>query len=148
MEKSMIAFCGLYCAECPNHKGIIADMARDLRKELRAVRYDQMADYLSTLSWFKDFENYEDAYKVLGDMVKLRCNKGCKDGGGNPSCKIRKCAQKKGFEGCWKCDEFKTCDKLKFLEHAHGTGHLKNLASLKKNGPEEFIKGKIYWYAK
>ena len=91
---------------------------------------------------------YEDAYKVLGAMVKLRCNKGCKDGGGNPSCKIRKCAQKKSFEGCWECDEFKDCEKLKFLEHGHGTGHLKNLASLKKNGQEKFIKGKIYWYAK
>ena len=148
VTKDMIAPCGLYCTECPNHTGKIADMARDLRKELRAVRYDKTAEFLSTISWFKDFENYQDAYKVLGAMVKLRCKKGCRDGGGNPGCKIRKCTEKKGLEGCWDCEEFKTCKKLEYLEPAHGTGHLKNLASIKRNGQEKFLKGKIYWYAK
>jgi hypothetical protein len=33
-----VAYCGLYCAECPNFTGIIADQARDLRKELRTYR--------------------------------------------------------------------------------------------------------------
>ncbi len=28
-------FCGLNCMECFNHKGEIADLARDLRKKLR-----------------------------------------------------------------------------------------------------------------
>jgi len=144
----MIAPCGIYCAECPNHTGVIADMARDLRKELRTVRYDKTAEALSGLSWFKAFEKYPDAYEVLGAMVKLRCKRGCKDGGGNPGCKIRKCAEKKGYDGCWECDEFKNCNKLAYLEPAHGSGHLKNLASIKKNGKDGFLEGKIYWYVK
>jgi len=27
-----IAYCGLYCVDCPNQKGVIADLARDLIK--------------------------------------------------------------------------------------------------------------------
>ena len=27
-----IAYCGLYCADCPNRIGIIADLAKELKK--------------------------------------------------------------------------------------------------------------------
>ena len=69
----MISYCGLYCAECPNHKGKIADPARDLRKELRSVRFDKTAEVLSEISFFSIFKNYEQCYEVLCGMVKLRC---------------------------------------------------------------------------
>lgn len=35
MDLNNITYCGLYCVEYPNHTGIIADSAIDLRKELR-----------------------------------------------------------------------------------------------------------------
>jgi len=48
-EKSgMIAYCGLYCQEWPSYTGSIADLARDLRKELRTFRYDKVAESLSS----------------------------------------------------------------------------------------------------
>jgi hypothetical protein len=50
MSFTDVAYCGLYCEECPNHKGIIADYARDLRKELRTYRFDKTAELLSTIS--------------------------------------------------------------------------------------------------
>ena len=143
----MIAYCGLYCAECPNHTGVIADLARDLRKELRSVRYDKTAEYLSKISWFKPMEKYPEAYDVLGAMVKLRCRKNCREGGGNPSCKIRNCVRKKTLDGCWDCSEFKECKKLAILEPIHAKAHIKNLASIKKNGKTGFVKGKKYWYS-
>ena len=148
MEFNDFAYCGLYCAECPNHTGIIADSARDLRKELRKYRFDKTAEFLSTLSFFKEFKKYSDCYEVLGAMVKLRCNKTCRKGGGNPFCKIRKCCEKKGFSGCWECEDFENCSKLEFLENNHGKAHIKNLKIIKKKGFEEFIKGKIFWYLK
>ena len=141
-----IAYCGLYCAECPNRKGIIADLARDLRKELRAYRFDKTAELLSSYSFFKIFEKYPDCYEVLGAMVKLRCGKNCRNGGGNPSCKIKRCVQKKQIDGCWECSEFENCNKLEFLEVNHGKAHIKNLKTIKKKGVEEFLKGKKYWY--
>jgi len=67
--------------------------------------------------------------------------------GGPPNCKIRNCARKKKLMGCWQCDDFQTCDKLRFLEMHHGVAHLKNLRKLKKQGPDAFFKGKRYWCA-
>ena len=99
-DTNLIAFCGLYCGDCHGYTGKIPDLARDLRKELREVHYDKFASFISTYSFGKDFKNYDECYKVLGAMVKFRCRKGCRGGGGSPFCKIRKCVQKKGFDGC------------------------------------------------
>ncbi len=141
-----IAYCGLYCGECPNHTGVIADLARDLRKELRNYRFEKTAELLSHYPFFKEYAKYDDCYSVLGAMVRMRCGKTCRSGGGNPTCKIRNCAKKKKVNGCWECDEFETCVKLQFLCGNHGVAHLKNLRILKKKGPEEFEKGEKYWY--
>ena len=100
------------------------------------------------ISNIEAFNNYPQCYEVLGGMVKLRCRKICKDGGGPPFCKIRKCCQKKGINGCWECEEFETCEKLDFLKPGHGDAHIKNLRKINKQGIEEFLKGRKYWYAK
>lgn len=143
-----IAYCGLYCGECPNHTGIIADMARDLRKELRNYRFDKTAELLSAIPFFKTYTKYPECYEVLGAMVRMRCGKTCREGGGNPGCKIRLCSIKKGFSGCWECAEFESCNKLRFLEGNHGQAHIRNLKILKKKGIEEFLQGIKYWYCK
>ena len=81
-----------------------------------------------------------------GEMVKFRCRKGCRNGGGSPFCKIRKCALKKELEGCWICSDFETCKKLNFLEPVHGKAHINNLKNLKNKSKKEFLKGKRLWY--
>lgn len=147
-NKDLIAYCGLYCGDCPIHNGKIADLARDLRKELRQSNFDKTAEALSSYSFFDVFNNYQQCYEVLGAMAKLRCRKICKDGGGPPFCKVRKCCQKKGIEGCWECDEFETCEKLDILKPGHGDAHIRNLRKISKQGTEEFPKGQKYWYVK
>ena len=145
-QKDLVAYCGLFCGDCFGYKGKIADLSRDLRKELRAAKFDKTAEALSkSVSFFKGFKNYKACYDVLGMMVRMRCKKACKGGGGPPFCKIRKCCQKKGIKGCWECDEFETCKKLNFLKNIHGDGHIKNLRNIKKKGITEFVKGKRYW---
>jgi len=144
----LIAYCGLYCQDCHGYNGKIPDLARDLRKELREKRYDKFAHFISTYSFGKDYKNYDECYKVLGAMVKFRCKKGCRDGGGSPFCKIRKCAQKKELDGCWECSDFETCNKLDFLKNVHGDAHIKNLKKIKKKGEKEFVNGKTLWYSK
>ena len=146
-DEDLIAYCGLYCMDCHGFKGTIPDLARDLRKELRDSKYDKFAAFISTYNFGKDFKNYEECYKVLGAMVGFRCRKGCKNGGGSPFCKIRKCAQKKEIEGCWICDEFENCEKLDFLKPVHGDAHIKNLKKIKRNGKKGFIQGKTLWYS-
>ncbi len=147
-KTKMIAYCGLYCQECPSFTGCIADLARDLRKELRTYRYDKISEALSSMSFFEAFKHYPEGYQFLGALVKLRCKRGCKDGGGNPFCKIRKCCQKREIRGCWECDEFATCEKLDFLKPSHGIAHLKNLRILRKRGVDHYLMGKRYWYVK
>lgn len=146
-NENLVAFCGLYCGDCHGFLGKIPDLARDLRKELRRSRYDKFAEFISTHSFGKDFGNYDDCYKVLGAMVRFRCRKGCRGGGGSPFCKIRKCNQKKEIEGCWLCEEIETCDKLDFLNPVHGDAHRKNLRTIKRKGKEGFVKGKRLWFS-
>lgn len=45
-DKNLIAYCGLYCGDCFAHKGKVADLARDLRKELRQAKFDKTAKSL------------------------------------------------------------------------------------------------------
>ena len=142
-NEALIAYCGLYCAECFNYKGKIADLARDLRKELRKAKFDTATQGLS--KYFKDFKDYDTCYRVLGAMVKLRCKRSCHDGGGNPMCKVRICCQNRGLTGCWQCAEFETCKRLDFLKPIHQDAHLKNLRKLKKAGVDEFLKGPKYF---
>lgn len=137
------SYCGLYCGDCAFGRGTIPDLARDLRKELREARFDKVAEVIP----FKEFQGYPQCYEVLGAMVKLRC-KGCRDGSRSRFCEVAQCAQKKELEGCWECDDFSECGKLKFLEHVHGEGHLKNLRKIKKVGVGEWAeKGPRHWYA-
>ena len=140
-KRDLIAYCGLYCGDCFGYKGTVADMARDLRKELRQAKFDKVAEAFP----FKEFKNYKECYKMLGALVRMRCKKTCKGGGGPPFCRMRICCQKKDIDGCWECDEFETCDKLDFLKPVHGDAHAKNLRILNKKGVDAFIAGKKYW---
>ena len=147
-KTELIAYCGLYCGSCFGYQGKVADLARDLRKELRSHRFDLTAKTLAEYDFFKIFADYAKCYEVLGAMVKMRCKKGCRNGGGPPFCKMRKCSQKKGYEGCWECDDFESCKHLDILRANHGIAHIKNLRALKKKGVDKFLEGKQCWYAK
>ena len=142
-SEGLVAYCGLYCGDCFSHKGEIADLARDLRKKLRQEKFSSTAQGLS--KYFKALNDYETCYEVLGAMVKLRCKRGCRDGGGNPWCKIRKCCQEKQIDGCWECSDFEECGKFDFLKTVHEDANLKNLRRIKRNGLEEFVGGKRDW---
>ena len=58
-NETLIVYCGLSCGECPRHTGKIANLARDLRKELRQSKFDKIAEALSALSlkFLKDTMN-------------------------------------------------------------------------------------------
>ncbi|OHB77271.1 MAG: hypothetical protein A2Z25_14340 [Planctomycetes bacterium RBG_16_55_9] len=145
-KQDLIGYCGLYCGDCVGHTETVANLTRDLRKELRRHRFDKMAEMMAKVPYFKEFENYDKCYSLLGTMVKLRCKRACRGNGGPPNCKIRSCSRKKKLDSCWQCENFSTCENLKFLETNHGVAHLKNLRKLKRHGPAAFVKGKKLWY--
>ena len=100
---------------------------------------------MSTFSFFEGMKDYSKCYEVLGMMVKFRCKQGCRNGGGPPFCKMRKCCEKNDYQGCWECGDFETCEKLDFLKPVHDDAHIKNLRRLKKRGIEGFLEGKRDW---
>ena len=46
-----IAYCGLYCGDCFGYKQKIADLARDLRKELRQSKFAKTAEALQAAGY-------------------------------------------------------------------------------------------------
>jgi hypothetical protein len=82
-DKNLIAYCGLYCGDCFSYKGKVADLARDLRKELRQAKFDKIAEGIP----FEEFKHYKECYETLGALVRLRCKNACKGGGGHLSVK-------------------------------------------------------------
>ncbi len=137
-DAALVAYCGLYCGDCPFHQGKIADLARDLRKELRQSNFEKLAPVLR-------IKNYTECYQALGSMVKIRCKKACRNGGGNPFYKIRLCARQKDYAGCWDCADSESCAKLNFLAKYHDDAHLKNLAQITRSGLDKFLAGKRAW---
>lgn len=144
-NSNLVAYCGLCCLDCFGYKGKVANLARDLRKELRESKFKNFADAVANTSFGKAYKDYDKCHEVLGAMVRFRCKKGCRAGGGNPFCKIRKCCQKKSIDGCWECGEFEKCDKLDFLISVHSSASCQNLRIIKKKGVDEFLKGKRNW---
>jgi hypothetical protein len=138
-KTELIGRCGLYCYECPSYTQKVADLAENLRKQLQKDKFDEYADVMAKMPNLKAFENYKECIELLQAMTTIRC-KGCKAGGWDGKCHIRKCAMKKNFKGCWLCESFETCDKLKALADMGDTTYLKNLRKIKKIGPAEFVK--------
>ena len=56
-EEDLIAYCGLYCGDCHGYQQKVPDMARDLRKELRASKYKKFADFLSQEKFGETFKD-------------------------------------------------------------------------------------------
>jgi hypothetical protein len=145
-EKSeYVSYCGLFCPDCPLFAGIVSDLVRDLRKELRRVEYDKFAKYVCKFSVGKELEKFKECYSVLGTLMKFRCEKGCRLGGGAENCQIRHCNQEQNLDGCWQCKKYKYCTKLDTLNALHGNAHRKNLEIIEKVGISEFINGNKGW---
>lgn len=67
-DTGLIAYCGLYCGDCFGYKNKVADLARDLRKELRDSRFKRFADFSATTGFGKAYKDYDACYEVLGAM--------------------------------------------------------------------------------
>ena len=122
----MVAYCGLNCAECFSYKKTVSEAAKSLRRELHDVK---LKEFWTDVPFLGDYESFK---KSLDGLAKLRCTKACRDGGGNPWCKIRACGQRKKIAGCWECDDVESCNKL--VER-----YRKNTRQIKKVGLEKFI---------
>ncbi len=142
-KTDLIAYCGTYCPDCPSYTHEVADLAKDLRSHLRRQKFDKYASMLAKMPVFKAFKHYEKGYELLGAMMKIHCKNGsCRTGGWGQSCKIKNCAIRNDFKGCWQCDSFETCKTLNLLEAGRDAPHRKNLRKIRRTGPTAFVKAK------
>jgi hypothetical protein len=140
-KTDLIGCCGLYCYSCPSYTQTVANLARELRKQLRRDKFDEYAGVMAKMPNLRAFENYKQGIALLEAMATIRCE-GCKAGGWDGKCHIRKCVKQKAFRGCWQCDVFESCEKLKPLGEGGDTTYLKNLRRIKRHGPKQFTKSK------
>lgn len=140
-KTDLISYCGLYCATCPGYTQVPANLAKELMTELKKSKIDTVSDVLAKMPGFGAFRYYKQGSELLDAITKLRC-KGCKSGGGSSACKIRICAKKKKFTGCWQCGKFEDCKKFAFLAEGNDVSYLKNLRRITKIGPARFVREK------
>ena len=141
----LTAYCGLYCGDCLRYRSKAADLAKDLVSELQNTEFNKYAELKSgstkQFDAVKQFEHYKEFCEVLETIIALQCNNPCRVGGGCPtfSCEILECCQKKGFEGCWQCDEFENCGKFEPLKSIHGGSPQQNLKTIKELGLDKWV---------
>ncbi|MCR4429248.1 MAG: DUF3795 domain-containing protein [Caldiserica bacterium] len=105
-----VACCTLYCGLCASRRRIPHE-AKKLREMLKKEGYDQ--GYFDVPELHPIFENFWEGLNLLADVP---C-RGCQDGGGYPSCPVRKCVKEKQLFSCAECSQF-PCQMLKdFLKN-------------------------------
>jgi hypothetical protein len=158
MERKYVSACGLTCCDCLFYKKDFFQAARTMKRLIDEYRFDVFFNSLSKMEtsgaiashlrcdgsqladMFRVFVHMPAFVKVLEGIIAIECKNtcrekaGCSIGGTPHQCAALECVNSKGFEGCWKCPEFKSCDKLAFQKKAYGKTVTENLAHLEKGG--------------
>ncbi len=80
---------------------------------------------------------------TCGAAREGRCE-GCRAGGGFAGCRVRLCAEERGFVTCAECQEMESCEKLNsFLSRLYTlltrSRRLDNLREIRDSGLEAFL---------
>ena len=101
MDKQLSCYCGLYCGYCAV-KVKVGPAAKVLYDEMISAGFEDV---------ISDIPGGEGFWPFLKHMAEQGMCVSCRDGGGNPECAIRLCAQDKEVEMCAFCTEY-PCGKL------------------------------------
>ena len=144
MEKDLLAYCGLFCADCAGYSGDIADSATKLAQVLDAYQFDRTARALFS----EQVGDYGAFQETLAFLSELRCPRICRErSAGEKDCRIRACCIEKGYYACYECDAFETCTAFEMLEELHGDACIRNLRAISEIGLDEWLaKGERFWF--
>jgi hypothetical protein len=124
MPNESFSYCGLNCATCKSRFQTIRDRINDLDAAFDVVNIREMAKAIPLMN-----SKYR-GYRKIADFFKNECP-GCRSGGGNPFCGIRKCAKKKGYFTCVECST-DICGKFKMLLKVHRDNEIQDNRKLIK----------------
>jgi hypothetical protein len=142
-----VAYCGLFCGDCIIRRGALRRLATELLEEIDRPEFQKLARGLPVIlpEEFESLTKLPDCRSVLLSLTQLDCTAFCREGGGSASCNIKQCCQRKKIEGCWKCEQFETCNTLAWLQPVNGDAQLQNLRIIRDRGMENFLAGDIAW---
>lgn len=118
MKSNDFAYCGLNCTSCQQKFTNIRLKLTELDDTFSKVN---IASVVKQIPFMKG--NYK-GYRKLSNFFMHECL-GCRQGGGNPYCSIRKCAIKKGYSSCVEC-ETDMCKRYKGILEVHDDNELQN----------------------
>lgn len=146
-EKRLTSYCGLYCLDCIPSKQTLFESLRIFEEHLSKLDFEKYAQVKANRN--PAFKKYSDFMEVLSAIEALECKTPCRENGGYSDCKIRSCVVSKGYEGCWECSDFKTCELLLPLKKVHVLLD-DNLELIKNEGVENWVckRGKHYSWSK
>lgn len=162
MDEKLVCPCGLTCCDCLFYKNEIYEAAQVLKEVIKKYDFDKFLLLLSKTKavelmgehlrlsedqtrdkmgkYFKTFKQIPEFLNILESIINLQCKTTCKEadgcsvGGKTHQCDALKCIKLKGYEGCWQCAEYGTCDKLNFLKKNYGFVIEDNLKTIKGKG--------------
>ena len=130
-----IAPCGVVCYTCAASKrGLLRAQSRTLLRHLDG--FSVVAERMSSMD--SRLEKYPYFEQGLQMLAEAGCE-GCRDGvAKHPGCDIAACAQERGHDFCYLCDEFPSCAKADF-EPMLKAKWLQANQRMKAIGPEAFF---------
>jgi hypothetical protein len=133
-EKSLTAYCGLYCGDCIRYRSRASDLAKELADELEMIKFNEYAKVKS--SSVHALKGYEQFLSTLEGIFSIKCNTPCRLGGDGCAepCEIIECVLSNNLDGCWEYDNLQECDRFDFLKDFHGNAPLENCRKIKKQG--------------
>ena len=108
MDKRYSCYCGLYCENC-NVKVKVLPAAKALYFAMSETDFGSVAVSLP---------NGKEFWAFLKDVAENWACVSCRDGSGNPGCKVRVCAEGKGVEMCAFCNEY-PCELIKGFKEGY-----------------------------
>ena len=96
MKEKYICYCGLYCENCAVMVKV-APAAKTLYEEMQNAGFE---DIVGLIPGGDDFWLFLKGMAIGGVCAS------CREGGGNPGCKVRLCAKEKGVQVCALCAEY------------------------------------------
>jgi len=134
LNREDIAYCGLDCALCQSRFAEVRRCIESLNEAFENVNMEEVSKVIPFMRL-----NYI-GYKRLVKFSEYACP-GCRNKGGNPFCRIRKCATKKGYFTCAECDDL--CGKFKTLFKVHTDNEIQeNIRHIKEMGIESLVDSK------
>jgi hypothetical protein len=137
MDNKYTAYCGLCCTDCIPSNTHLFSLAHNLEVMLENLQFEEYAKLKSLKNPI--FNDYSAFLHMLREIKSLECNRPCREGGGDSDCRIKRCVQSKGLEGCWQCGEHGDCKEIGRLKQVHPNLEF-HLQLIKECGPKDWLK--------